>query len=106
NQVMNAGLRVDGVSGPATRRAVTVFQKSHGLVPDGILGRRTYAALGIGPGTPAPAPPPPAQPVPGPVAPEPVRDTNPPLLTLYFRTPLGGEGGAKPLTAVFFPKNF
>jgi hypothetical protein len=84
---------------------VAAFQKSHGLVPDGILGRRTYGALGIGP-APAPLPRPQDQPVPGPTPPQPVRDTTPPLLTLYFRMPLGGEGGANPLTAVFFPQNF
>lgn len=40
-----AGLVVDGAFGPATLRAVTAFQRLHGLKPDGIVGRRTWAAL-------------------------------------------------------------
>jgi hypothetical protein len=34
------------------------------------------------------------------------QETDPPQLTLYFRMPHGGEGSAKPLTAVFFPRSF
>ena len=37
---------VDGVSGPATARAVRVFQRRSGLHADGIAGPRTRAALG------------------------------------------------------------
>jgi len=36
---------VDGISGSATRSAVVAFQKVHGLVPDGIAGPLTRAAL-------------------------------------------------------------
>jgi hypothetical protein len=102
NQVLGAGLQVDGLFGQATRRAVIAFQRAHGLTPDGKLGPRTYAALGIKPSA-QPSPPAPA---PGPVTPEPKRDTVPPQVTLYFRMPLGGGIPAKPLTAVFFPNSF
>ncbi len=36
---------VDGVFGPRTEAAVRTFQRDAGLVPDGIVGRRTRAAL-------------------------------------------------------------
>lgn len=36
---------VDGVYGPVTEQAVKAFQKDQGLVPDGIVGPRTYNAL-------------------------------------------------------------
>ena len=35
----------DGDFGPKTERVVKSFQKKHGLKADGIVGRRTYAAL-------------------------------------------------------------
>lgn len=38
---------VDGIFGPDTDRAVRNFQQSHGLVPDGIVGRMTKAELGL-----------------------------------------------------------
>src|SRR5690349_7378386 len=103
NQILRAGLKVDGVAGPATRRAVVAFQRSKGLTPDGKLGPKTYAALGIKPSGGS-QPQPQSQPPAGPVAPD-SRETTPPLLTLYFRMPHGSEGSAKPLTGVFFPQN-
>ena len=37
---------IDGIAGPMTRRATRRFQRSRGLEPDGIVGRRTRAAFG------------------------------------------------------------
>ncbi len=42
----NPGL-IDGDFGPATRAAVIAFQKSEGLLADGIAGPRTQGALGL-----------------------------------------------------------
>jgi putative chitinase len=42
----NPGL-IDGDFAPATRAAVIAFQKSVGLLPDGIAGPRTQGALGL-----------------------------------------------------------
>lgn len=53
NRIMGANLAVDGISGPATRRAVIAFQRSRGLAADGIPGPRTAAALQAA-GAPAP----------------------------------------------------
>jgi cell wall-associated NlpC family hydrolase len=60
NQVIGAGLAVDGVFGPLTRAAVMTFQRREGLVVDGIVGPITRAALQrTAGGVPtAPAPPP------------------------------------------------
>ncbi|MGD9714079.1 MAG: peptidoglycan-binding protein, partial [Thermomicrobiales bacterium] len=38
---------IDGVFGPGTEAAVIAFQKSHGLLPDGVVGQRTATALGL-----------------------------------------------------------
>lgn len=38
---------IDGDFGPGTLAAVIAFQKSRGLVPDGVAGVRTQAALGM-----------------------------------------------------------
>src|SRR5262249_50756171 len=41
NQVMGAGLAVDGIIGPHTRAAIIAFQRSEGLAADGIAGPMT-----------------------------------------------------------------
>ena len=38
---------VDGIFGPKTKAAVISFQKKNGLVADGIVGKKTAAALGM-----------------------------------------------------------
>lgn len=38
---------VDGIYGPATKKAVEYFQRKNGLTVDGIVGQKTYAALGM-----------------------------------------------------------
>ena len=38
---------VDGIFGPKTRAAVQYFQRKNGLTPDGIVGSKTEAAMGL-----------------------------------------------------------
>lgn len=48
NAVASAGLDEDGDFGPETLAAVVTFQRGRGLLPDGIVGPRTAAALWAG----------------------------------------------------------
>lgn len=41
------GITADGAFGPKTRAAVVAFQKSRDLLPDGVVSRMTWAALGL-----------------------------------------------------------
>jgi peptidoglycan hydrolase-like protein with peptidoglycan-binding domain len=45
---LQTGLKLpaDGLFGPGTEAALRQFQRDHGLVPDGIVGPRTWALLG------------------------------------------------------------
>lgn len=45
NQLIGAGLAVDGIAGNATRNAVRTFQGRNGLTQDGIAGPLTVAAM-------------------------------------------------------------
>jgi phosphatidylserine/phosphatidylglycerophosphate/cardiolipin synthase-like enzyme len=54
NQLIQAGLQVDGIIGPLTRAATRAFQQQHPpLIVDGIVGPRTEAAM-ITAGAPPP----------------------------------------------------
>jgi peptidoglycan hydrolase-like protein with peptidoglycan-binding domain len=44
---LGADLEADGVFGTGTRAAVMAFQGSKGLRPDGVVGAKTRAALGL-----------------------------------------------------------
>lgn len=47
-QLQNAlNIKADGIFGPRTRAAVVAFQKSRDLLPDGVVSRMTWAALGL-----------------------------------------------------------
>lgn len=47
NARYGADLDVDGNFGKATEAAVKAFQKSHGLTTDGVVGAKTWKALGV-----------------------------------------------------------
>ncbi|MBC8589626.1 LysM peptidoglycan-binding domain-containing protein [Wansuia hejianensis] len=56
-RLRNAGFdpgAIDGIFGPNTRTAVINFQRSKNLTPDGIVGIRTWTALGVNCGTTPP----------------------------------------------------
>lgn len=44
----------DGIFGPKTRARTIEFQRQHGLTPDGVVGSRTRAALGMSTAVPVP----------------------------------------------------
>jgi peptidoglycan hydrolase-like protein with peptidoglycan-binding domain len=44
---LKVGVEQDGIYGPLTTAAVTLWQKAHHLVPDGIVGPKTRASFGI-----------------------------------------------------------
>jgi len=49
NSKFGYDLEVDGNFGKATETAVKDFQKKHGLTADGVVGKKTWAALGVSP---------------------------------------------------------
>lgn len=40
-------LNIDGIFGPITEETVKDYQSSHGLIADGIVGNKTWAAIGV-----------------------------------------------------------
>jgi peptidoglycan hydrolase-like protein with peptidoglycan-binding domain len=44
---LGSAVAIDGIFGLGTRAAVVAFQADKGLTPDGVVGPRTRAALGL-----------------------------------------------------------
>lgn len=42
---MEKGILVDGKYGPATQKAIMIFQKANGLKVDGKVGKKTWTKL-------------------------------------------------------------
>lgn len=83
NQLIGAGLAVDGIQGPLTRSAIRTFQSQNSLTVDGIVGPQTEAALiaaGASPPPHAPTPSPPSPPTP----PTPITPTHPDGVSASF----------------------
>ncbi|SCY91141.1 LysM peptidoglycan-binding domain-containing protein [Alkaliphilus peptidifermentans] len=53
---------IDGIFGSRTQSAVIAFQRSKGITADGVVGVRTWTALGVDCAVPPPPPPPPTCP--------------------------------------------
>src|SRR2546423_10566764 len=49
-KTLGGSIKIDGKFGPGTQKAVQAFQTSKGLKADGIVGPKTWAALGGGAG--------------------------------------------------------
>ncbi|MFC8733098.1 CAP domain-containing protein [Luteimicrobium sp. NPDC057192] len=96
-------VRTDGVFGSVTDRAVRAFQRDAGLTVDGIVGKRTSAALA----RPAPKKAAPARKVPAAVAPGPAQpDAQDAARTAAAREPAAagrGDSVRLPLAARFSP---
>lgn len=56
NSKFGYDLEVDGNFGKATEAAVKDFQKKHGLTADGVVGVKTWKALGVKAEAPEPVP--------------------------------------------------
>lgn|SRR5262245_33535383 len=107
NQVIRAGLRVDGVLGPQTRAAIRAFQQRRGLVIDGQLTVQLERALVAAGATPrstsgAPASAPPSAATPRLVR----REDTAAGLSIYVEIPLGSESPAGPMTGIYVPPGF
>ncbi|MDX2015391.1 MAG: peptidoglycan-binding domain-containing protein [Myxococcaceae bacterium] len=91
---MDDRLRQLGFSGAQRKDAVVAFQRKNGLVPDGIVGPRTLAALGLTPPRIAPGP---LKPVSGGVSASvmPPRGTQGPLGPPPRGIPLPGQQSAE-----------
>lgn len=47
NIALNYNLKIDGIFGPDTEKAVKLYQKTCGIVADGIVGKLTKAQMGL-----------------------------------------------------------